>query len=177
MAEEIIKSNESLVEAWALGIKRSPKWETTRLSYLKEHPNCAVCAPGSFTNTNLQVHHIFPFHICADLGRSDLELDERNLIGLCQCEEGHPAENHHLLIGHLDCLQSFNLNAIHDAKIIFNGMSADAIRRNEKWKQKVNTRPKPYTTMSKAEKVALRALIDKTFPKVKLFKWSIPKIQ
>jgi hypothetical protein len=34
------------------------------------------------------VHHIFPFHYCIALGRPDLELDDRNLITLCEDEQG-----------------------------------------------------------------------------------------
>jgi len=165
MAEEIIKINEGVVEALKLGISRSPKWEAVRLAYLKKHPHCTACTPNAHTSANLQVHHIFPFHVCVSLGRPDLELDERNLICLCQNEEGQPAENHHLLIGHLDNFQSFNLHVVHDAKVTFHGMKAETIRKNAQWKRKVSTRPKSYSDMNKAERDALRALMDKTFPK------------
>jgi len=42
------------------------------------------CKPGTNTRAGLQVHHIFPFHYCIALGRPDLELDDRNLITLCE---------------------------------------------------------------------------------------------
>ena len=58
------------------------------------------------------MHHIFPFHYCIALGRPDLELDDRNLITLCEDEAGKPGQNHHLLVGHLDDFESSNLAVV-----------------------------------------------------------------
>src|ERR1700732_4714415 len=88
---------------------RSPEWRRVERAHLARQPHCVCCKPGTHGRAPLQVHHIFSFHYCRLLGRADLELDDRNLITLCETEEGKPAPNHHLLVGHLDDFQSSNL--------------------------------------------------------------------
>ena len=78
----------------ALG-KRSPQWQKVRKEHLKLHWWCRYCGSTS----NLEVHHIQPFHL-----NPELELEENNLITLCegvfrQC---------HLKQGHLGNWKSFN---------------------------------------------------------------------
>jgi hypothetical protein len=109
----------------------------------------------------VQVHHIFPFHYCVLLGWPDLELDQRNLITLCETESGHVEENHHLLIGHLDDFKSSNLDVVNDAKKTFSGMTADQIKADPRWQLK------PLDKMSQQEKDDFTAQMNKVFPKSK----------
>ena len=68
--------------------KRSSKWAKVRKGYLKFNPRCAVCE----SKKKIEVHHLMPFQL-----RSDLELDEKNLITLCESKK---SVNCHLLFGH-----------------------------------------------------------------------------
>lgn len=63
---------------------------------------CAVCGGKK----KLEAHHIMPFHL-----HPQLEMDERNLIPLC---EG-AGVNCHLLFGHLGDFRSFNRRVWLDA--------------------------------------------------------------
>ncbi len=56
------------------GAPRSPKWGALRNRFVKENPFCAGCGDIK----DLTVHHIIPFHV-----RKDLELDECNLVSVC----------------------------------------------------------------------------------------------
>src|SRR4051812_2130881 len=107
--------------AAASGVSRSPKWAHVRAAHIEREPACVCCKPGE-TGFTMQVHHVFPFHYCIALGRPDLELDDRNLITLCESSKGVPGPNHHLLVGHLGAFASANLAARHDAKVTFHGM-------------------------------------------------------
>lgn len=69
-----------------LGAPRSSKWATVRDKYLKGK-KCACCG----RKTNLNAHHIKPFHLFPEL-----ELSLSNLIPLC---EGGPL-NCHFYVGH-----------------------------------------------------------------------------
>lgn len=95
------------------GAPRSGKWPGVRAAHLKAHPTCEVCGAKGDHATPLQVHHVSPFHI-----HPELELDENNLITLCQ--------QHHLLFGHLDSWKSWNKNVREDAKV---------------WREKLTSRP------------------------------------
>jgi hypothetical protein len=94
------------------------------------------CKPGTNPRAGLQVHHIFPFHYCIALGRPDLELDDRNLITLCEDEAGKPGQNHHLLVGHLDDFESSNLAVVRMRRGAFYGMDAEAIKSDMTWLRK-----------------------------------------
>lgn len=83
---------------------RSSKWQTVRKNFLESHKTCAACG----AEINLQVHHKKPFHI-----HPELELDEKNLITLCE-EKGEAGC--HLKIGHLGDWKSFNPNVEKDAR-------------------------------------------------------------
>ena len=65
---------------------RDPRWPAVRDAHLRKHPKCGAC--GGITE--LQVHHVEPFHL-----RPDLELEPSNLETLCM---GGP--DCHLLLGH-----------------------------------------------------------------------------
>ncbi len=160
--ERIVKNNEA---GNAAGIQRSPEWPKAKEAHLIIEPHCAACFEGSKKTGCLQVHHIFPFQYCIALGRPDLELDQRNLITLCENEETHPGENHHLLIGHLDDFKSFNINVKQDARITFHGLSASAIRWFSSWQKKHQNKPQELEQMTSQEKKELKALINRTFPK------------
>jgi hypothetical protein len=54
---------------------RSGKWAAARAKHVKEEGNCAWC----HTKYCLEVHHIHPFH-----ERPDLELEDSNLVTLCE---------------------------------------------------------------------------------------------
>lgn len=62
---------------------RASEWVYVRNEFVRRHPRCEAC--GSMSNLN--VHHIIPFH-----QQPDLELEPSNLITLCR--------EHHFRIGH-----------------------------------------------------------------------------
>jgi hypothetical protein len=80
-------------EAVKADTERSSKWPTFRKHVLEKHPFCAYCGGTE----KLQVHHINPFHL-----HPELELDETNVIVLCEV----PETDHHLHIGHLGDFRS-----------------------------------------------------------------------
>jgi 5-methylcytosine-specific restriction protein A len=84
------------------GIHRSPLWPRVRLAKLREQPACAATG----IKTELEVHHIRPFHL-----HPELELDPSNLIVLTE----HASFNAHFWIGHLGDWRSFNVDVIADA--------------------------------------------------------------
>jgi hypothetical protein len=153
------------IEAARHGIARSPQWSKVEKDHLQIQPRCVACKPGTGTTAGRQVHHMFPFHYCIALGRPDLELDQRNLITLCEDEAGHPGDNHHLLVGHLDDFQSSNLDVATDAKTTFFGMSAAQIRQNPSWQQKKAVRLKPLDKMTQQDKDDFKAKMNARFPK------------
>ena len=86
------------------GTKRSDKWPALRKAFLKGKV-CAVCGGAK----KLEAHHIRPFHL-----HPELELDETNLIALC--ENKGDGINCHLFVGHLGSFQSFNASVRDDAR-------------------------------------------------------------
>lgn len=84
--------------------KRSAHWPTVRKEHLEKHPTCAVCGGSS----NLEVHHIKPFHL-----HPDLELDPENLVTLCESKKS--GVNCHLWFGHLGNFKSFNVTVVTNA--------------------------------------------------------------
>ena|SRR5258708_1851176 len=96
-----------------LGAARSNHWPTVRKHFIEKNPCCVVCGGTE----KLQVHHRHPFHL-----HPELELDEANLITLCEA----PGRNCHLVFGHLLNFRSFNPN-----------VGADAAA----WHDKIKSRP------------------------------------
>jgi 5-methylcytosine-specific restriction enzyme A len=137
------------------GLQRSPQWSNVEREHLRFEPTCMACG----STDNLQVHHVLPFHFCILLGRPELELDQRNLITLC---EG--TDNHHLLLGHLDDWPSYNQDVRSDVAGPFNGMTGDSIRANPAWQAKERQRPPVWEQMSDNEKAAFRLLMDTLYP-------------
>lgn len=141
------------------GLTRSPHW-----SWVKEHTpilngHCLAC----FSTTGLQLHHLYPFHLCVLSGRPDLELDARNLRYLCQTEEGKPEQDHHLLIGHSELFTSYSLFVEQDAAAWFN-QSKEMIKSLTVFKQRVENRPLPYGKWTAEQKRAFRVELDEKFP-------------
>jgi hypothetical protein len=143
---------------------RSPEWPRVEKEHLRIQPHCACCKPGTNEGASLQVHHKFPFHYCIALGRPDLELDQRNLITLCENTKDKPSDDHHLLIGHLDNFQSSNLNVDKDV-VTFNGMTAAQIKADPRWRTDEKGRLKPLNEMTQDDKNAFISLMNSTFPK------------
>jgi len=87
-----------------LGSARSGHWPTVRKQHLAAHAVCAVCGGTD----DLEVHHIRPFHL-----HPELELDQANLVTLCESKKG--GVNCHLFFGHLGNFKSFNTSVTGDA--------------------------------------------------------------
>ena len=111
------------------GHDRSPEWPRVAREHLLREPTCQVCG---YKGQGLQVHHIKPFHL-----HPKLELDPENLITLCEIK----GRDHHLLIGHLDDWESFNVNVRRDTKV-FHRMSDAQIRANPTWQKEERQRPR-----------------------------------
>ncbi len=166
MTNKPTKIDYGAIEAARFGISRSPLWPDVEKAHRKLQPTCVACASGTNTSAGLQVHHIFPFHYCIALGRPDLELDQRNLITLCEDEPGKPGQDHHLLVGHLDDFQSSNLAVVDDAQQSFHGMTAAQIRANALWLQKEVAKLKPLDQMTQQDKDDFTNQMNKRFPKM-----------
>ncbi len=87
-----------------MSAKRSDHWVTVRADHLKNNPVCEVCGGSS----NLEVHHIRPFHL-----HPELELDPNNLITLCEAKKD--GVNCHLWFGHIGNFKSFNVDVLANA--------------------------------------------------------------
>jgi len=156
-----MKTDHGAEEAARHGIKRSSHWPAVERAHLAKEPRCRACRPGQ--SEAVQVHHIFPFHYAIALGRPDLELDDRNLITLCETEHDKPSPNHHLLLGHLDDFKSSNLAVVVSALSYF-GDDADEIKRSVAWQGLHALRLKPLNEMTDEDKASFKAEMDKRFP-------------
>jgi hypothetical protein len=150
-------------------LKRSPLWPEAQRKYLAKNPECAVCP----SNSNIQIHHVMPFHLCHLVYRGDLELDERNFIPLCE-ESGN---NHHLLLGHLGDFESYNQGGRESILMLGKsilGLSEAAIKADQAWILLMGSRPKPWEQWTHAEKLAFRQILDTTLPFIPSAKASAP---
>lgn len=95
------------------GARRSKDWKKVRKDYLRKNPFCYICE----SNEKLEVHHKLPFFLMPDL-----ELDQNNLITLCDKRN----IGCHFVFGHLKSWKSFNINIDLDVTI---------------WNQKIKNRP------------------------------------
>jgi len=143
---------------------RSPEWERVKNEHLKKEPRCVCCGSHWRPGTPVQVHHIFPFHYCVALGRPDLELDERNLVTLCETESGGTGQNHHLLVGHLDDFAAANPMSRTDAARRYFEMMAGAIRGDARWGQEVKGRLPLLKQMTEGQKAAFRREMELRLP-------------
>lgn len=82
------------------GAPRSGKWPTVRKHFL-EGKTCAACG----SSDSIEAHHVVPFHIAPDK-----ELDEHNLIALC---DSHGC---HFAFGHLYSWKAYNQSVRADAE-------------------------------------------------------------
>ena len=142
--------------AAAHGLARSLEWPRVEHEHRVLEPACVACG----ATTNLQVHHCAPFHYAILLGRPDLELDQRNLITLCEGTEYQC----HLLIGHADNFASANLEVRDDAEGRFHEATRAQLLAEEPWKLMVQGRLPEWKHMTDADKTSLRALMDTRFP-------------
>src|SRR5215467_9444180 len=151
------------------GLTRSPLWPEVERAYLATNRKCAACTSTS----NIQLHHIFPFHLCHLVYRGDLELDERNFLPLCEESEN----NHHLLLGHLGNFESYNnyafptkvgrdaiLALVVELVALIPELTAVMIKSNTSWLQASTGRPKPWEQWTPDQKNAFRSLLDQLLP-------------
>lgn len=110
------------------GHERSPEWPRVAHEHLAVEPACVVCGHRGH---GLQVHHVKPFHL-----HPNLELDPNNLITLCELR----GRDHHLLVGHLDEWESYNVQVRADCKR-YHKMSAAQIRAHPHWQKQILERP------------------------------------
>ena len=148
------------------GFQRSQEWQHVRNAHLhlaQDQGFCAVC----LGNAELQVHHIVPFHFVHLVYRGDLELDERNLMTLCEVQ----AQNHHNLIGHLEDWEIYNPGGRAVMAGAFKGLpvtqlTADEIKKSQQFQQWMSDKniPRRWGQMSDQDKQNLRKFLDITFP-------------
>ena len=98
---------------------RSKGWSTLRDDFLAENGKCFICGSRS----NLEVHHIkdvsnFP----------ELELDENNLMTLCDGSDRFEGLSCHRIFGHFGCWRRTNYQLPEVAKIMRQGMMTDKLR-------------------------------------------------
>ena len=140
------------------GLVRSNLWPDAQKAFLAKNQKCAVC-PSSL---RLQVHHVYPFHLCHLVYRGDLELDERNFMVLCE----ENVNDHHLLLGHLGSFVSYN-TGVRNGIIAFAGslpsLAAADIKSNQSWQKLMRVRPLPWEQWSHQQKLDFRKLLDDTF--------------
>jgi len=127
-------------------VSRSPRWPQAVKAFLFEHPGCAACGATS----QLNVHHIFPFHYVVLCGRPDLELDFRNLVTLCV----DPQLEHHLLLGHLDDYESYDPQVERFIRTYY-GFSQQKIRERSTWRKAHANKPHHLDQMSEEQKSRL----------------------
>lgn len=140
-------------------IPRSDKWSAVEKAHLQQHPTCAACGLGH-PKQGLQVHHMLPFHFCVKLGRPELELDERNLMTLCD----ETINNHHLLLGHLGNFQSYNPNVKADVAGPLGKLGDDQIDTDPTWQAEMRQRPHFLNQMSPQDIANFKQLMDTWYP-------------
>lgn len=136
---------------------RSSHWNSVAHDFKQAHPYCFACGPDAAYPLNfIQVHHEIPFHFCILLDRPDLELDPRNLLTLCQGDRLDILD-HHLSIGHEGDFRRYNPNVRRDCKrSILSKLFRPFFRKKSK----------PWGEMTDGDKVALRRVMDRRFPKL-----------
>lgn len=140
-------------------IPRSSAWPAVEQAHLHAQPACVACGKGQ-PGQGLQVHHMLPFHFCVKLGRPELELDERNLMTLCD----ETINNHHLLLGHLGDFQSYNPNVKADVAGPLGQLGDDQIDADPSWQAEMRQRP-PFLGRMNAEQIAaFKVLMNTWYP-------------
>ncbi len=142
---------------------RSEHWPVIEEAFKAEHPQCEACTVGDPGADAVQVHHVLPFHFAILLGRPDLELDPRNLISLCEKEKGEDAQDHHLLLGHLDDFQSYNKD-VRDFAVKFLSKTHEEIQADALWLAAKLDKPPMWNNMTDTDKTNLRTMMDWWYP-------------
>jgi 5-methylcytosine-specific restriction protein A len=115
MIQQVITHIKDVISSKStLNTNRSSRWPEVRKLFLAGK-KCAVCNGIK----HLEAHHLQPFHL-----HPELELDDNNLLPLCEDKEN--GINCHLAFGHLGNFKSININCIKDSKI---------------WNKKIANRP------------------------------------
>lgn len=90
------------------GQKRSKHWRKAKKEYYSKHGRkCSFCG----TTKKVELHHILPFHLFPDL-----ELDEKNLIPLCDGGGKYGMRSCHFF-AHLGDWKKFNPNIREDCDV------------------------------------------------------------
>lgn len=148
---ETMQAAAELRPEMCLSLPRSPQWPHFRERIIADRGGkCEL----SGETTDLEAHHIIPFHFGVLLDRPRIELDPRNIFVL----SGAPI-NYHLLLGHLGCFTSFNLNVRNMARFARVDVMAD--HEYLLWRM---LRPKPWGQMDDHDKAAMAKLIDEVLP-------------
>jgi hypothetical protein len=143
-------------------LSRSSKWEKVKNDFLLKYPACVICG----TTECCQVHHVIPFHVCVLLGYSEEELDERNLITLCETEKGEHEQNHHLAIGHFFDFRSSNLYVREDI-ITYHNLTEIQIKQSSQFlNEEKNKKMKEWKDMNEQDKQEIVKLINLWYPKI-----------
>ncbi len=145
-------------------LARSSRWERTKQLFLQKNPYCIACGPAKSAKRLVQVHHREPFHYCILAGRPDLELDPRNLVSLCESQQGEHAEDHHLILGHLRDFHSYNPQVLEHASGRYHGHSRAQIEADAEYLRALLLRPKKWIEMNAQERHMYRASLDAKFP-------------
>ena len=154
-----MKTDNGAIVAQAHGIDRSEYWPEVEKAHKAMEPACAVCGIVDA----IQVHHVIPFHYAIHLGRSDLELDHRNLTSLCESESGKPEQNHHLLIGHLNNFKSSNTKVREDSQK-YHGKTLQEIKESTEWQDEASKKMPLLDEMTPEQKKDLRETMDLLYP-------------
>jgi len=133
---------------------RSPFWDERQRAHVKVQGYCLACLRTS-PAVELNVHHKWPFHIVVQLGRPDLELDERNLYTLC--------EKCHLWIGHLDDWQSYNPNLLYWISL-GRGLTEKQIEAMIRVQNQREKKPARFDKLSQLDRAGLRKKLDLQLP-------------
>jgi hypothetical protein len=145
-------------------LERSPHWDKTKRTFLEKNPYCIACGPTESAKRVMQVHHREPFHYCVLAGRPDLELDHRNLVTLCESQEGEHAEDHHLILGHLRDFHSYNPQVLEHASVRYHAHSRAQIEADRDYLAALTRRPKKWPDMSEQERGTYRLSLEIQFP-------------
>lgn len=154
------------LEAARYGVARSSHWPSVARDVLARIPDCIACDPDQpEEHVGLQVHHMrVSFHVAKLLGRPDLELDERNLTTLGETEEGRPAPNHHLEVGHGGNFQKDCNPWVDDDAARMRGWTVERIRADPVWQQHAAACPPPWAEWTRDMKITRRKELDTKFP-------------
>jgi 5-methylcytosine-specific restriction protein A len=148
------------------GLARSHHWPSLE-KWMKRYfgDACQICGKGP-----IQIHHWMPFHDCILAGRSELELTLENLTALCETEKDRPAEDHHVIAGHLCDFKSYNSNLLASIAA-WKGLSGEAIKELNGWKLLAQAKPPSYPVMAPDVQAAFRATLDRILPTDQIAVW------